>query len=54
MRPPQYGGDIFATNLVARPDLCEMIGHMTGRGSENVTAEGFIRADVAQQVTGWE
>jgi hypothetical protein len=27
---------------------------MTGRGAENVTAEGLVRGDVAQQVTGRE
>ena len=31
-----------------------MIGHMTGRGAEHVAAEGCVRGDVAQQMTGRE
>jgi hypothetical protein len=54
MQPPQYRGDVFATHLVSRTDLLEMFGHLTGRGAEDITAEGFICCNVPKQMMGWE
>jgi hypothetical protein len=31
-----------------------MFGHLTGRGAEDVTAEGFICCNVPEQMMGWE
>jgi hypothetical protein len=54
MRPPQDCGDVFAARLVARTDFPKMFGHLTGRGAEDVAAEGFVCRDVPQQMMRWE